>query len=168
MADKLALSAAAAVDEPSLVHRVAAGDRSAFEILMRRYNRRLYRLARATLRDPAEAEDALQDAYLGAFRSMAQFRHDASLSTWLSRLVLNECMGRLRRSARRQKVVPMVRAGSDLDPGAEVADESEPPERLVARTQMRALLENKVDELPESFRLVFVLRSVEELSVEEC
>ena len=62
----------------------------------------------------------------------------------------------------------MVRAGSDLDPGADVADEADPPDRLVARTQMRALLEDKVDELPESFRLVFVMRSVEELSVEEC
>jgi RNA polymerase sigma factor (sigma-70 family) len=168
MPDDRALRASPTGDEPTLVRRVAEGDRAAFEILMRRYNRRLYRLARAALRDSTEAEDALQDAYICAFRSMAQFRHDASLSTWLSRLVLNECMGRLRRSARRQKVIPMLRPGSDVDAGERVADEADPPERLVARTQMRALLEDKVDALPETFRLVFVLRSVEELSVEEC
>jgi RNA polymerase sigma factor (sigma-70 family) len=157
-----------AVDESSLVRHIATGDRAAFETLMRRHNRRLYRLARAALRDAAEAEDALQDAYLRAFRSIAEFRHEASLSTWLSRLVLNECMDRLRRSARRQKVIPMVSAGIDVDLGERIADETDPPEREVARTQMRALLEDKVDALPESFRLVFVLRSVEELSVEEC
>ena len=97
---------AAPEDDSSLVRRIAAGDREAFEVLMRRHNRRLYRLARAALRDPAEAEDALQDAYVNAFRSMGQFRQEASLSTWLSRLVLNECTTRLRRSARRRSGPP--------------------------------------------------------------
>lgn len=83
-------------DDMSLARRIAEGDRSAFELMMRRHNRRLYRLARATLRNHAEAEDALQDAYLHAYRSMSQFRGDARLSTWLSRLVLNECFARLR------------------------------------------------------------------------
>jgi RNA polymerase sigma-70 factor, ECF subfamily len=158
----------AAEDEVSLVGRIASGDRAAFEALMRRHNRRLYRLARAALRDPSEAEDALQDAYVNAFKAIGQFRHDASLSTWLSRLVLNECTSRLRRSARRHKVIPIVSAGSQSDFDERVADEDEPPERQVARTQMRELLESKVDSLPESFRIVFVMRSVEELSVEEC
>src|SRR5580698_1992890 len=89
-------------DERVIARSIAAGDRVAFEGLMRRYNRRLYRLARATLRDRTEAEDALQDAYISAYRSMGQFRGDASLSTWLSRLVLNECFARIRRSARRR------------------------------------------------------------------
>jgi RNA polymerase sigma-70 factor (ECF subfamily) len=159
---------AAPEDDSSLVRRIAAGDREAFEVLMRRHNRRLYRLARAALRDPAEAEDALQDAYVNAFRSIGQFRQEASLSTWLSRLVLNECTNRLRRSARRHKVIPIVSAASEPDFDEHVADENEPPERQVARTQMRALLEDKVDSLPETFRIVFVMRSVEELSVEEC
>src|ERR1700709_797308 len=92
----------AAAQDRSMAHSIAAGDAAAFERMMRHYNRRLYRLARATLRDRSEAEDALQEAYLQAFRSMAQFRGDASLGTWLSRLVLNECFGRIRRSARRE------------------------------------------------------------------
>jgi DNA-directed RNA polymerase specialized sigma24 family protein len=82
------------LDELSIAKRVASGDGSAFEVLMRRYNRRLYRLARASLRDDTEAKDALQDAYLCAYRSLGQFRGDAALSTWLSRLVLNECNAR--------------------------------------------------------------------------
>lgn len=157
------------LDDVALARRIADGDRAAFELLMRRHNRRLFRLARATLRDEAEAEDALQEAYLSAYRSIARFRGDAALSTWLSRLVLNECLGRLRRGARRRNVIPMVAAG-DLSP-TEI-DEMAPldfdtPDLALGRSQMRALLERQLDALPEAFRMVFVLRAVEEMSVEE-
>jgi RNA polymerase sigma factor (sigma-70 family) len=154
-------------EDATLVRRIAAGDRTAFEQMMRRHNRRLYRLARAALRDDAEAEDALQEAYLAAYRSIARFRGEAALSTWLSRLVLNECFGRIRRQARRQNVVPMV--GETVDIGVEPQSPHEPdsPHHALARSEMRALLERKLSQLPQQFRLVFVLRSVEELSVEE-
>jgi RNA polymerase sigma-70 factor (ECF subfamily) len=154
-------------DERSIVRRVAAGDRSAFELLMRRYNRRLYRLARAALRDQTEAEDALQEAYLSAYRLMGQFRGEAALSSWLSRLVLNECLGRLRRSARRHNLVAIVSSDSAVDINAMASRDSDLPDKILGRAQMRALLEHKLDALPESFRVVFVLRSVEELSVED-
>ncbi|CAG1019231.1 ECF RNA polymerase sigma factor SigM [Burkholderiaceae bacterium] len=152
-------------DDLAVAHLVAAGDRTAFERLMRRNNRRLYRLARATLRDDAEAEDALQDAYLSAYRAMGSFRGESTLATWLSRMVLNECLGRLRKNARRQNVVPMV-SNDELDEAAS-DDERSFPDRLAARGEIRALLERKLDQLPEDFRVVFVLRAVEELSVEE-
>jgi RNA polymerase sigma factor (sigma-70 family) len=162
-------AAAVDLDDLALAHRIADGDRAAFELLMRRHNRRLYRLARATLRDDAEAEDALQDAYLSAYRSIARFRGDAALSTWLSRLVLNECLGRLRRGARRQNVIPMVHPGDARH--MEIDDMAPPdgdtPDQALGRSQMRALLERKLDALPEAFRMVFVLRAVEEMSVEE-
>ena len=154
-------------DDAALVQRIRAGDSSAFEVLMRRYNRRLYRLARAVLKDDKEAEDALQEAYLCAWRSMAQFRGEAALSTWLSRLVLNESFGRARRTARRHNVIPMVSSNTDVDMSNMAADEAGRPDKLLARTQIRAVLERTLDELPESFRLVFILRSVEELTVEE-
>jgi len=158
-------SAVAVGDVPGEIDRLIAGDRAAFEALMRRHNRRLYRLARATLRDGAEAEDALQEAYLQAFRSISQFRGDAALSTWLSRLVLNECFGRLRRRDRRENVIPMVSANNEATQSC--VDESESPDAAMARAQVRSLLERRVDELPDSFRTVFVMRSVEDLSVAE-
>ncbi|WP_175714294.1 RNA polymerase sigma factor [Burkholderia ambifaria] len=156
-------------DDRTLAARVASGERAAFEQLMRRYNRRLYRLARVTLRDDAEAEDALQEAYLAAFRAIPRFRGDASLSTWLSRLVLNECLTRQRRGARRDTIAPMVGLSSIADFEREImdADQNESPDRALMRTELRTLLERKLDALPEAFRIVFVMRCVEEFSVEE-
>jgi RNA polymerase sigma-70 factor (ECF subfamily) len=154
-------------DEGALVAAVVAGDRAAFERMMRRYNRRLYRIARATLRDDAEAEDALQEAYLRAYRSLGGFRGEATLSTWLSRLVLNECFARLRRSKRRENVIPIVgtHTGSDLDTMA--SNDTEGPDGAAMRSELRTLLQRRIDALPADFRVVFVLRSVEEMSVEE-
>ena len=154
-------------DDLPLAQRVAAGDRLAFELLMRRYNRRLFRLARATLRNDAEAEDALQEAYLAAYRSIRQFRGDASLSTWLSRLVLNECLGRLRRQARRDNIFPIRSVGDERGLDEMPKSNIDSPEDVAMRAETRALLESKLDLLPEVYRLVFVLRCVEEMTVEE-
>jgi len=155
----------AALDDVALARAVAAGDRAAFEQLMRRHNRRLFRLARATLRDDAEAEDAVQDAYLAAHRAIGGYRGEASLATWLSRLVLNACHARLRRAARRDNIVPMVPLDDVETSMADDADHR--PERAAVRAQMRDLVERTLDRLPEDFRIVFVLRAVEEMSVEE-
>ena len=154
-------------DDRSIIDRIVSGDRGAFEVLMRHYNRRLYRIARAILRDADEAQDALQEAYLSAYRSIGQFRAEATLSTWLSRLVLTESLGRLRRAARRQKVIPMVRSHEGFEMDSSASEDSERPDRVLWREQMRILLERQLDALPEYFRVVFVLRSVEELTVEE-
>ena len=155
-----------AEDDLGLARRVSTGDAGAFEHLMRRYNRRLFRLARATLRNDAEAEDALQEAYLLAYRRIGQFRGEAALGTWLSRLVLNECLGRLRRTARRDNVVPIVAAPADLDDAMGISS-NETPDHAAGRSEVRSLIERKLDELPAGFRTVFVLRCVEELTVEE-
>ena len=160
---------APADDDAALAARVGGGDAAAFELLMRRHNRRLYRLARSMLRDAAEAEDALQDAYLAAYRSMGSFRAEASLATWLSRVVANQCLARLRRQARRDNILPMVSLGGpdEEEPHPMPASDAETPDGALVRAELRAVLERKLDELPETFRTVFVLRSVEELSVEE-
>jgi RNA polymerase sigma-70 factor (ECF subfamily) len=154
----------APADDVELVRRIVAGDRASFELLMRRCNARLYRLARAVLRDDAEAEDALQEAYLSAYRALGQYRGDAALSTWLSRLVLNECMSRVRKTARRQNLFPIVTA-EEMDDMPSSDDNR--PDHALLRGQLRSLIERKLDELPQDFRTVFVLRAVEELSVEE-
>jgi RNA polymerase sigma-70 factor (ECF subfamily) len=162
-------AAAPPEDETALVRRIVAGDLAAFERLMRANNRRLYRLARATLRDDAEAEDALQEAYIAAHRALANFRGESALSTWLSRLVSNECLGRLRKKARRDNIFPIVALDAEADPEAAMDDarQPEPPDRALVRAQVRELLERRLDDLPQAFRSVFVLRAVEELSVEE-
>ena len=165
-AGELSNSATAAEDDVSVVRRVLTGDPTAFAFLMRRFNRRLYRLARAIMRDNSEAEDALQEAYLHAYRSLGQFRGDSSLATWLSRLVVNECLGRMRRRTRRQNVIPMTPSPANHEIEA-VPDEAGSPDAAADRAQMRAILERRIDALPETFRAVFVLRSVEELTVEE-
>jgi RNA polymerase sigma-70 factor (ECF subfamily) len=153
-------------DDATLVRCIVAGDAAAFEAIMRRYNRRLYRLARATMRNDADAEDALQDAYVKAYHALAHFRGEASLSTWLARIVHNECLMRLRRDARRDNVIPMA---GDVDVSEqEIPDTAtERPEAAAMRSQMRALLERHVDELPDALRAVFVLRAIEDLSVQE-
>ena len=160
---------AADIDDATLARRVLGGESAAFELLMRRYNRRLYRVARSMLRNDAEAEDALQDAYLAAYQSLANFRGEASLATWLSRVVVNQCLGRMRRQARRDNIVPMVSLGGpdEQEHAAMPSEESHTPDRALLRAELRAVLERKLDELPETFRTVFVLRCVEELSVEE-
>jgi RNA polymerase sigma-70 factor (ECF subfamily) len=157
------------LDDVSLARRVQSGDTAAFELLMRRHNRRLYRLARSMLRVDADAEDALQDAYLAAYQSLGAFRGEASLATWLSRVVANQCLARLRRQQRRDNIVPMVAMGGadEQEVPAMPADDKDTPDRALVRAELRAVLERKLDELPEAFRTVFMLRSVEELSVEE-
>lgn len=157
-------------DDAEQARRIAAGDTAAFEQLMRQYNRRLYRLARVTLRHDGDAEDALQEAYLQAYRAMGSFRGEASLGTWLSQLVMNECLNRLRKQARRDGIAPMVSIDaddSDAEDDAMDAPLAERPEDTLARAQLRRLIERKLDELPGSFAAVFVLRGIEELSVEE-
>lgn len=149
--------------DADIVRLVASGDERAFALLMRRHNRMLYRTARSILKDDAEAEDALQDAYLLAFRAMKNFRGDARLSTWLTRIVVNEALARARRTSRRGEVIL-------LDGGAE-ADMQEAaggqPEQAAQRAEARRLLERNIDRLPAAFRSVFVLRALEEMSVEE-
>ena len=165
---------AGSLDDAALLARMQARDGAAFEVLMRRYNRRLYRVARSLLRDSAEAEDAVQEAYLSAYRSMGDFRAEAAVATWLTRIVVNECMTRARRHARRDNILPIVvlpAAGTaeegDTMPESPSANDGETPDRALLRAELRALLESRIDALPQDFRAVFVMRSVEELSVEE-
>jgi RNA polymerase sigma-70 factor (ECF subfamily) len=159
---------AAALSEAELALRIGAGDTAALEALMRRYNRTLFRTARAILRDDGEAEEALQDAYLKVFRSIAQFRGDSKLSTWLVRIVANEALMRRRKRARGAEVVALHSDEDSSELRAEqVMDPKEGPERSAVRAQTRRLLEAKIDALPDAFRTVFMLRALEEFSVEE-
>ena len=153
--------------DTELVRLAREGSASALRLIVRRHNQRLYRVARAIVRDDTEAEDVMQEAYLRAFRNLAKFRADASLATWLTRIVVNTAVGHRRREAvmvpldavhdaRWRDVVALRISRPKLD-----------PEQAAARSQVRDLLEHAIDSLPEPFRVVFVMRMVEQLSIEE-
>ncbi|HKX38867.1 MAG TPA: RNA polymerase sigma factor [Burkholderiales bacterium] len=150
--------------DAELARRVARGDTRAFEQVMRRYNRALFRTARAILRDDGLAEDAVQEAYIRAYGAIGGFRGESKLSTWLIRIVANEALERRRKDVRRAEVMP-ISGGAALD--LERPMEEDGPQQMAERGEMRRLLEAKIDRLPDSYRAVFVLRALEELSVEE-
>ena len=156
--------------DPDLVALARTGDGPAFAAIMTRYNQRLYRVARGVVRDDGEAEDVLQEAYMRAFAALPAFRGEASLSTWLTRIVLNEALGRLRRRRPTEELDAIDRAVLSGDsrvimfPGLNAPGD---PESAAARAEVRRLLEGAIDDLPETFRVVFVMRDIEEMSIEE-
>ena len=161
----------AALDELAefeLVARMRRGDEAALRAVIKRNNQRLFRLARGILKDDGEAEDAVQEAYVRAFTHLSDFRGEARFATWLTRIVLNEALGRLR--ARR----PLVPWTEETEAEAEgrivqfpVIATQPDPERAMAQHEIRHLLERAIDALPDAFRVVLIARVIEEMSTEE-
>ena len=158
------------LSDPELARLVAARDAQAVRLVTERNNQRLFRAAWSILKNRAEAEDAVQSAYLKAFASIHLYEGRSALSTWLTRIAINEALQR-QRAARRRKA--RLDAGSvvQLDAYRETlmrgSASLQSPDASLARGQLRCLLEEAISRLPESFRLVFVLRDVEGLGVEE-
>jgi RNA polymerase sigma-70 factor (ECF subfamily) len=148
--------------ETELVARVRVRDEAAIRELMQRFNQRLFRMARSVLRNDVDAEDAVQDGWMQAFMHLDGFRGDAAIGTWLTRIVMNEALGRVRKQRTRSETV----AATD-DAKRPEAVTTDNPESIMAQQQMRTLLEGAIDKLPDTFRSVFVARMVEGLSVEE-
>jgi RNA polymerase sigma-70 factor (ECF subfamily) len=151
--------------DAELVAHALARDGRAFRAIMTRYNQRLYRLARGIVGRASEAEDVVQEAYVRAFRNLETFRGDSALSTWLSRIVINEALGRLRKQKREGKVTDLEAAQAEIIqfPG----NASDDPERTMAQRQILHLVEEATDKLPAAFRSVFVARVIEGMSMEE-
>jgi RNA polymerase sigma-70 factor (ECF subfamily) len=153
-------SQTAALEDAEVVRRVRAGDTALFEVLVRRHDRRVYRTVRAILRGEAEAEDAMQQAWIQAYLHLGEFEGQSAFSTWLVRIAANEALGRIRRRTRLAPA-PEPEEEETVDPSAE-----DPEERAAAREAIH-LVERAVDELPALYRTVFVLRDVEGLSTAE-
>ena len=156
--------------DAELAALASAGDTSAFAQIMRRNNQTMFRTARSILRDDAEAEDAVQEAYVLAWRSAGSFRGDSKLSTWLVRIVVNESLTRLRRHRRRAEVISLDGETASETAAAEEnmrRVDSDQPEREAMRAETRRLIESRLDQLPEAFRTVFVLRAVDEMQTED-
>ena len=154
-------------DESALIRRAAAGDAAAVRIIIKTHNQRLYRLVRAVLRSNADAEEVLQEAYLSAFARLDGFNGEASLSTWLSRIALNAALMRLRAQKRMKRAAPAHAVDAEIIPFPLSSSSTADPERAMAQRQLLHLVEEATDALPETFRLVFVARVIEGLSVEE-
>ena len=159
--------------DAELVQHLRAGEQGAFEVLMRRHNQLLYRVARSIVKDDSEAEDVVQESYILAHGNLNQFRGDSSLSTWLTRIVVNEANGRLRKALRRAEIIQLIPEADWTESTGENAmieqskDFFDPPEESAFRAEARRLIEAQIDALPEILRTVFVLRAVQESSVEE-
>jgi RNA polymerase sigma-70 factor (ECF subfamily) len=159
----------AALDDHALVAQVRAGHREAFRHIMQRCNQRLFRVARAVLGEDSEAEDVLQESYMRAYHKLDSFRGDSTLLTWLTSIVLNEARGRLRK---RHTMVGLEQVDAAPDDSHQIIQfpskfGSEDPAVSAARAQIRRLLEHAIDALPPAFRTVYMMRDVEECSVEE-
>lgn len=146
--------------DEELVDRIVSGDGAMFEILMRRYNQRVYRAVRAVLGSDDEAEDVMQQAYLNAYAHLGQFERRAQFSTWLTRIAVNEAIARRAKQQRR--------FGGEEDAMLELAQSNDPnPEQLAVASELRDVMQREVGALPDSYRLVLVLRDVEGLSTAE-
>lgn len=147
-----------------VVDRVKAGETALYEIIMRRYNQRLYRVARAILRDDGEAEDVMQDAYVRAYQHLGQYAGAAPFSTWLTRIAVNEALTRLKARKRGQQFEDDDWNG---DGPMYVADNSPDPEQNASVAELGHFLEQAVLDLPEAYRAVVMLRDIEDLSTAE-
>lgn len=156
------------LDDAELVRRALARDPDAFRAIMQKHNQRLYRIARGVLRNSTEAEDAVQEAYVSAFTHLASYRGESSLATWLSRIVMNEALGRLRQARPTVDIDALTFSQNEAEiiqfPRSSLNDD---PERTMAQRQILDLVEKATDELPEPYRLVFIARVIEGMSVEE-
>jgi len=151
--------------DEDIVTRVLAGETALFEIVMRRYNQRIYRISRAILRDDGEAEDVMQDAYVRAYEHLDQFAGRAAFSTWLTRIAVHEALARKRRRGRYDDLDALQTTYGDSMPTLKSSAPS--PETDAATSETRRLLEGAIEALPEAYRTIVVLREVEEMSVAE-
>lgn len=157
------------VPDSRLVELTLTGDHAAFEAIMRRNNRRLFRIARGILGVDADAEDAVQESYVNAYVHLAQFEGRAKLSTWLSRMVVNESLGMIRRRKSAGFAAPDNRTAPQAQDNIVNlhGDDGPGPEEQVANRQLKSMMEQAIDRLPENFRTVFLLREVEGMSVSD-
>ena len=153
--------------DTELVRRALARDETAVRTIMQANNRRLYRLARGILRNDSEAEDVVQEAYVRAFTHLESFRGDSSLSTWLSRIAMNEALGRLRRRRPAVELDSLPQGALEAEIIQFPLSAAVDPEKSMAQREIQAVVERAIDELPEPFRLVFITRVIEGMNVEE-
>jgi RNA polymerase sigma-70 factor (ECF subfamily) len=157
-------SAASALSDDEVIRRVKAGEKALFEVIMRRYNQRLYRVTRSILGDDTEAEDVTQDAYVRSYLHLDQFDGRAKFSTWLTKIAVHEALARLRK---RERVVEIDAELGSMEGRMKLESKAPSTEQEVLTNTIRIVLETAVERLPQSYRSVFVMREVEQMSTAE-
>jgi len=162
-------SIAETISDEKVIERVLDGDVANFELIMRRHNPRLYRIARGILRNEAEAEDAVQESYVRAFEKLEAFQSTGPFSAWLAKITVNESLKRLRQYARKRNHITLDDPAHSHEATAmsELTFSGPDPEQLAARKDFRQVLETAIDKLPEVYRMAFIFRGVEEMTVIE-
>lgn len=164
-APALNIAAWDSTSDEDVVKRVLSGETALYEILVRRYNQRLYRVARSILRDDSDAEDVMQEAYVRAYEHLSQFAGEAKFSTWLTKIAVYEALGRVKLRGRTADLDSVLKSDTHVMPT--FTPNTRDPERQAYDNELRLVLESSIEALPEIYRMVFVLRSVEGLSVAE-
>lgn len=155
--------------DATLIHHARKKETKAFEAIMRRYNQRLFRTARSILNHDADAEDAVQEAYLKAWQSLHNFKENSLLSTWLTRIVINESLSKIRKHTK-ANIIPLDAVNSSLNSIEDMTAltcNAKQPEHNMMQSQLKQILEQQIDRLPENFRIVFILKAIEELPIAE-
>lgn len=154
-----------ALSDTVIVRRILSGEKHLFELLLRRYNQTLYRVIRSYLKDRDEVMDAMQNAYLKAFDKLSQFRGDASFPTWLIRIGINEALLRIKATKKGKTV--FLDSAADVNTLAQIPDRQMNPENAYIRQEAKQLLEQAIDNLPEKYRVVYVLKEIEGVESDE-
>jgi RNA polymerase sigma factor (sigma-70 family) len=154
----LTILSAGQIPDEVLIKKIISGDKQLFGQIMRSYNQRLYRIGMSILNDDQDAEDAMQTAYINAYEHLHRFEERSAFGTWLTRIMLNECLARKKKKFKLSMELKR-------QPGVQI--DTVTPARLLANKELSGVLENAMDRLPEKYRLVFVLREIEEMSVRQ-
>lgn len=156
------------LNDAQVVARVLAGEQHLFELIMRRYNRFLFRVCRGILLDNSAAEEAVQETYVRAYVNLAQFHGPTGFSSWLARIACNEALAQARRASRLQSLDTLSETQfQELIDGANSKEQGANPEQFAVSSEIMRLIEHAIDRLPRDYRLVFILRDIEQLSIEQ-
>ncbi|MGE5402519.1 MAG: RNA polymerase sigma factor [Ignavibacteriales bacterium] len=155
------------LSDEEIVKKVTGGDINFYEVIMRRYNQRLFRIGHAYLKDDDEIEDAIQSAYLKAYEQLSNFQGRSSFSTWLIRIYINELLQGLKKKKRFQNYFDPDLINNTYDPPEVGTTNMENPYTSTLNNELKDILEKAVDELPEKYRAVFIMREIEDMSVSE-
>lgn len=150
------------IKDQQIIEDILKGDKEKYAVLMRKYNQRLYRISKGYLMDEAEIEDVMQDAYVKGFQNLSKFENRSQFGTWMTRILINECLQRLKR----KKKVDLIDASEENSEIMKITDKNN-PEKQSLNKELKELLENAISNLPEKYRSVFIMREVEKMNIEE-